>query len=58
MDDGAQGALDDFDFAGLTHLQPNGQIIAKPGLVAFKRAALKIEGCRAKGRVATSCIRS
>jgi hypothetical protein len=58
MDDGLKGAYDDFDFAGLTHLEPSGAIVAKPGLAAFKRAALRIEDCRAKGRFATSCIGS
>lgn len=56
MDAGAPGAFSDFDFAGLSTLEPNGGVVDKPGLAAFKRAALKIEGCRAKGAVATRCL--
>ena len=57
MDAGTPGAFSDFDFAGLSTVQPSGAIVDKPGLSAFKRAALKIEGCRAKGPLATSCLR-
>jgi hypothetical protein len=57
MDAGTPGAFSDFDFAGLSSLQPNGAVVDKPGLAAFKRAALKIEGCRAKGAVATRCLK-
>jgi hypothetical protein len=52
-----QGAFDDFNFAGLVRYQPDQKIIDKPALKAFKLAALKLEGCRAKGRVATRCLR-
>jgi len=57
MDAGTPGAFSDFDFAGLTTEQPGGTVVDKPGLAAFKLAALEIEGCRAKGPVATSCLR-
>jgi hypothetical protein len=57
MDAGTPGAFSDFDFAGLSSLQPNGTVVDKPGLAAFKRAALKVEGCRAKGAVATRCLK-
>jgi hypothetical protein len=57
MDDGVKGALSDFAFAGLTHYKLGGQITDKPGLAAFKRAALRIERCRAKGSVATRCLK-
>jgi hypothetical protein len=44
MDAGTPGAFSDFDFAGLSTVQPDGTVVDKPGLAAFKRAALKIEG--------------
>jgi len=44
-----------FDFAGLVRYQKGGQVIAKPGLAGFKQAALQLEGCRQKGRLATQC---
>ena len=56
MDAGTPGAFSDFDFAGLSSLEPNGTVVDKPGLAAFKRAALKVEGCSAKGAVATRCL--
>jgi hypothetical protein len=46
-----------FDFAGLFHVDSGGKFIAKPAYAAFKRAALKIEGCSRKGSTATACIR-
>jgi hypothetical protein len=57
MSEEYQGAFDDFNFAGLVRYQPNEKIIDKPALKAFKWAALKLEGCRKKGAVATRCIR-
>jgi hypothetical protein len=45
-----------FDFAGLMSFR-NGQVAAKPALAAFRTGVLALEGCRAKGAVATSCIR-
>ncbi len=45
-----------FDYAGLERLT-GGSVIAKPALRAFTGAALALEGCRAKGAVATSCVR-
>jgi hypothetical protein len=52
-----QGAFDDFNFAGLVRYQPNQKIIDKPALKAFKHAALRLEGCRKKGAVATRCFK-
>jgi hypothetical protein len=52
-----QGAFDDFNFAGLVRYQPDEKIIDKPALAAFTRAALRLEGCRAKGLVATRCVK-
>jgi len=43
-----------FEFSGLFGFRP-GAFVAKPAFSAFRRAALAIEGCRAKGRLATSC---
>jgi hypothetical protein len=45
-----------FDYAGLLKVGSGGKIVPKPALKSFKRAALRIEGCRAKRVVATSCI--
>jgi Glycosyl hydrolase family 53 len=45
-----------FDYAGLLKIGSGGKVIKKPALQAFKRAALRIEGCRAKRVVATSCV--
>jgi hypothetical protein len=58
MDNGTPGAFNDFYFAGLTHVEPDGQIVDKPGFAAFKAAALRIERCRAKGPIATRCVKS
>jgi hypothetical protein len=57
MAEEVRGAADDFAFAGLVRYQPNGATTNKPALAAFKRAALKIEGCRRKGSTATRCIK-
>jgi hypothetical protein len=57
MDAEAPGDTYDFDFAGLTRVYPGGRVVPKPGLAAFMREALKIEGCRAKGPTATRCLR-
>jgi hypothetical protein len=48
---------DDFNFAGLLDYQGNGRITAKPALGAYRKAALRLEGCRRKGSTATRCIR-
>jgi arabinogalactan endo-1,4-beta-galactosidase len=50
-----KGAFNDFNFAGLVRYQPDQQVVVKPALAAFKRGALKIEGCKRKGRLATQC---
>jgi len=44
-----------FDYAGLQTLRPDGALVQKPAYRAFTRTALKIEGCRRKTAVATSC---
>jgi hypothetical protein len=44
-----------FNFAGLLRLNGD-QVVAKPALSAFSTGALALEGCRAKGSVATSCM--
>jgi hypothetical protein len=46
-----------FDYAGLQTLTPAGTLLAKPAFAAFTRTALKLEGCRSKTAVATSCKR-
>jgi hypothetical protein len=46
-----------FDYAGLQTLTPGGTLVAKPAFGAFTRTALKLEGCRSKRAVATSCNR-
>jgi hypothetical protein len=45
-----------FEFSGLFQFE-SGTFIPKPAFDAFKRATLGIEGCRAKGPLATSCER-
>jgi hypothetical protein len=45
-----------FDYAGLLAFD-NGRVSPKPALTAFRTGALALEQCRAKGTVATSCIR-
>jgi hypothetical protein len=54
--DGIPGG-DPFQFAGLLDFN-HGRIIEKPAYFAFRRAALSIEGCSRKARVATSCVRA
>jgi hypothetical protein len=49
-------SFNDFTYAGLLAYQSDGAIVPKPALAAYKRAALKIERCRRKGRFATRCI--
>ena len=44
-----------FDYAGLSRLT-KGRVYAKPALATFTRGALSLEGCRAKGHVATACL--
>jgi hypothetical protein len=56
------GSIDDkggniFDFAGLYQFNHNGSVKAKPAAAAYRTAALKLEGCRKKGSVATDCVR-
>jgi hypothetical protein len=46
-----------FDYAGLQTLTAGGTLVAKPAFGAFTRTALKLEGCRSKRAVATSCNR-
>ena len=46
-----------FDYAGLIHMDPNGPLVKKPAFKAFTQAALRLEGCRSKTAVATSCKR-
>jgi arabinogalactan endo-1,4-beta-galactosidase len=43
-----------FDYAGLNKLR-NGRIVAKPALAAYRRSALKLEGCKRKGATAARC---
>lgn len=45
-----------FDFSGLFKLT-NGTFQAKPAYSVFKRDALAMEGCRAKGTSATICVK-
>jgi len=45
-----------FSFAGLLRDQ-NGQVTAKPALVAYRKGALALEHCKRKGSVATSCVK-
>jgi hypothetical protein len=44
-----------FNFAGLVRLKRNGSVVAKPALGAYRKAALAIERCRRKARVANRC---
>jgi hypothetical protein len=53
----AQPGRDDFNFAGLLNYQDGGQITAKPALAAYRKAALKLERCRRKGLLATTCVK-
>jgi hypothetical protein len=43
-----------FDYAGLSRLDP-GRIVAKPALGAYRRTALKLEGCKRKTVSAKHC---
>ena len=43
-----------FDFSGLLAFA-DGKVRAKPALRVFRAGALKLEGCRSKGRLATDC---
>jgi hypothetical protein len=44
-----------FNFAGLRQYLPSGRIVPKPAFGAFRRHALRLEGCRVKSDVATRC---
>ncbi|HEY2006650.1 MAG TPA: hypothetical protein VGG87_09370 [Solirubrobacteraceae bacterium] len=46
-----------FQFSGLLRYTNSGQVKSKPALGAFRRGALALEGCRAKGSTATRCVR-
>jgi hypothetical protein len=46
-----------FNFAGLLSLNVQHQVEVKPALAAFRKTALSLEGCRAKGSTATQCRR-
>ena len=46
-----------FSFSGLVRFTQSGQVKTKPALGAFRRGALALEGCRAKGGTATRCVR-
>jgi hypothetical protein len=43
-----------FNFAGLFRFN-GGRFVSKPAFTSFRRAALSIEGCKVKGRLATVC---
>ena len=45
-----------FDYAGLRKVTPNG-IRSKPALAEYRKAALRLEGCRRKGATARRCAR-
>ena len=45
-----------FDYAGLRRIHTE-RVRSKPALGAYRRAALRLEGCRAKRRTATRCRR-
>jgi hypothetical protein len=46
-----------FEFSGLFRFS-GGQFTAKPAYSTFRDGALAIEGCRAKGQLTTSCLKS
>ncbi len=46
-----------FNFAGLFAYHSDGTVITKPVYRVFRRWALKLTGCRAKGSLATACLR-
>lgn len=54
--DSLEGTGDSFGWAGLIRYR-NGTLYFKPGLRAFKRTALRLEGCASKRRVASRCYR-
>ena len=45
-----------FDFSGLLRYE-SGNFVAKPGLAAFQRGALALEGCSQKSAVASVCAK-
>jgi hypothetical protein len=46
-----------FNFAGLLSLNVKHHVQVKPALGTFRKTALSLEGCRAKGSTATQCRR-
>ncbi len=48
---------DNFSFAGLLGFHDGASIVVKPALAAYRRAALRLEGCRSKGHIATVCVK-
>lgn len=47
---------DPFDYSGMRDLQPNGQVTDKPALLALRRRALALEGCKSQlKRSVTRC---
>jgi hypothetical protein len=44
-----------FNFAGVLALNSRHRVEVKPALGAFRKVALSLEGCRAKGTTATQC---
>ncbi len=56
MGDESESA-DNFSFAGLLGFHDGGPIVVKPALGAYRRAALRLEGCRSKGRIASVCVK-
>jgi hypothetical protein len=52
----AGASVDQFNFAGLLRFLNGRGTFLKPALGAFSKAALRIEGCRRKATLATSCI--
>jgi hypothetical protein len=45
-----------FSFSGLVRFTQSGHVKTKPALAAFRRGALALEGCRAKGGTANRCL--
>ncbi len=45
-----------FNFSGLLSFH-DGKVTVKPALAAFRTGALRLEGCKRKGAVATSCLK-
>jgi hypothetical protein len=51
-----RNAPSSFDFSGLLHFDTTtDRVSAKPAYSAFRRTALKLEGCSRKGPTPTSC---